>query len=316
MWQNTCQNLAGQEFIQDRKDSWQAHLVRISPFLVAGEVWWNETEGGYEFFDGEDDSNTHSNDGFTLHFREHTVGDVEHRRDACWSKILREKILLPAEEIKVYDREGNSIGKMHYKNGTTTFSPLLSGGSEEPTSPFLDWFSEQEQMTPGSGGQTTVPSSCTFSPSAGHSLVDRPHLRVALTLVTSLSLSSGQATPQSRSRSSGQATSLSLSLVDRTPLTDSLVDRPHLSGQATPHRLASGQDTPHRLASGQDTPHRLASGQDTPHPLASGQDTPHSLSDEQATIGSSWLTGPLTLDVVGEYSGSTQCTATGNTRNM
>ena len=83
-------------FIQDRKDSWQAHLVRISPFLVAGEVWWNETEGGYEFFDGEDDSNTHSNDGFTLHFREHTVGDVEHRRDACWSKILREKILLPA----------------------------------------------------------------------------------------------------------------------------------------------------------------------------------------------------------------------------
>ena len=33
-------------FIAQRKHSWQAHLERVSPFLLEGEgVWWNE-EGG------------------------------------------------------------------------------------------------------------------------------------------------------------------------------------------------------------------------------------------------------------------------------
>ena len=33
------------EFVNALKDSWQAHLEKISPFMIHGEtVWWTETE--------------------------------------------------------------------------------------------------------------------------------------------------------------------------------------------------------------------------------------------------------------------------------
>ena len=50
-------------FIQQREDSWQIHLQRISPFLVAGvDVWWSYTGNGFLFHDGDID---HANAGDT-----------------------------------------------------------------------------------------------------------------------------------------------------------------------------------------------------------------------------------------------------------
>lgn len=38
-------------FIEKRTDSWQLHLQRICPFLLAGPgVWWEPTEDGFHFF--------------------------------------------------------------------------------------------------------------------------------------------------------------------------------------------------------------------------------------------------------------------------
>lgn len=90
-------------YIRQREDSWQSHLQRISPFLLAGEgVWWTSTSGGFHFHDG--DGNSAARDGVTLlHFRQHSIGDVEERRKRCWNKIVQERIPIPTTEIKVYD---------------------------------------------------------------------------------------------------------------------------------------------------------------------------------------------------------------------
>ena len=79
-------------FIQQREDSWQIHLQQISPFLVAGvDVWWSYTPNGFLFHDGDTDC-ANPGDTSLLHRHYHTVMDVEDRRDACWKKIVDEKI--------------------------------------------------------------------------------------------------------------------------------------------------------------------------------------------------------------------------------
>lgn len=89
-------------FIKHRLDSWQIHLQRISPFLTAGKgVWWTNSGDDFHFYDGAGDSTTHSGDGFTLlHFRQHTVADVEERRKRCWDTIVSDKIPIPTTDIK------------------------------------------------------------------------------------------------------------------------------------------------------------------------------------------------------------------------
>ena len=48
-------------FLQSRLKSWQAHLERISPFLLPGGVWWKKTKtpSAYHFLDGDHDHEQH-----------------------------------------------------------------------------------------------------------------------------------------------------------------------------------------------------------------------------------------------------------------
>ena len=64
-------------FLHTRKCSWQAHLHRISPFLVLGQnVWWTQTETEYQFFDSDADPE-HQLEGLSLmHFSQHMLPDV------------------------------------------------------------------------------------------------------------------------------------------------------------------------------------------------------------------------------------------------
>ncbi len=113
-------------FIEQRGDSWQNHLVRISHFLLPGkDVWWRGIDGGFQFWDGDDDSRT--DDRFNLlHFRENTMTDVEERRKWCWTRIVTEKILIPARDIKVY-RDEECIGRIKYIGSTATFIAMDGG---------------------------------------------------------------------------------------------------------------------------------------------------------------------------------------------
>ena len=81
-----------QSFIQTRTQSWQAHMQRISPFLVCGEnVWWTQTEDKSSY---KSDHEEYRPAGPSLlHFSTHTIPD--------------DSIMLPAPFIRLYDQDGN-----------------------------------------------------------------------------------------------------------------------------------------------------------------------------------------------------------------
>ena len=96
-------------FIKGREDSWQVHLQRISPFLVAGE---DILVVQCTFHDGDTDSADPSDDFSLMHHRYHSLMDVENRRDGRWKKIIDQKTVIPALSIKLYNADGNKTGRL------------------------------------------------------------------------------------------------------------------------------------------------------------------------------------------------------------
>ena len=67
-------------FLKTRLKSWQQHLRRISPFLAPGPgVWWRSIPGGYTFYDGDIDEDSHNGPPL-LHYRSATIKDVAKRQ--------------------------------------------------------------------------------------------------------------------------------------------------------------------------------------------------------------------------------------------
>ena len=90
-------------FIRGKEDSWQLHLQRISPFLVAGQgVWWTRTPSGFHFYDGDEDCSHRSDNLKLLHHRHHSILNVEDRRDKSWTQVITNRVPLPAFSIKHY----------------------------------------------------------------------------------------------------------------------------------------------------------------------------------------------------------------------
>lgn len=122
-------------FILQREDSWQMHLKRISPFLIAGvDVWWSYMPNGFVFHDGDTDSSNPGETFSLLHHRCHSIMDVEQRRDTCWKRIVDDQMVIPAKTIKLYDSEGNKTGRLLYSNRTVTLehtSTDIAGTSPE-----------------------------------------------------------------------------------------------------------------------------------------------------------------------------------------
>ena len=97
-------------FVKQRMASWQAHLQRISHFLLAGEgVWWRTRESGYEFIDGEVVNLAES--PMVLHYRDTGLLDIQQRSIIEWDKLLAQKILLPTPFIQLYDSNGTYCGR-------------------------------------------------------------------------------------------------------------------------------------------------------------------------------------------------------------
>ena len=61
----------------------QAHLERISDFLLLGKgVWWTQTSNGIEFFDGATSPTSNENGPHLHHFRSANLGDVDSYKSA------------------------------------------------------------------------------------------------------------------------------------------------------------------------------------------------------------------------------------------
>lgn len=67
-----------------------------------------------------------------LHFRQHSVVDVEDRRMRSWKRIIEDRLIIPATEIKVYDEDGTTTGKIRYCDQTVTFMPLPNTSTFAP----------------------------------------------------------------------------------------------------------------------------------------------------------------------------------------
>ena len=107
------------------------------------------------FKDGDQDSCTQS-DGFKLlHFRSHSIADVEKRQEICWKKVIEERIPIPADRINVYDKHEKCTGSLVYRSGSVTFE---KHGHE----------TEHGQFSPdpdvGAPGSTSNSMQCTHLP--------------------------------------------------------------------------------------------------------------------------------------------------------
>ena len=105
-YKGTCVTKA---FISGRSHSWQAHLQRISGYLINGPLWWRTTNDGYAFFDGDDDPDYQADSQTLSHFRSSTIQDVEQRCERNWKIILDSNVILPTEILRNFDENGDFV---------------------------------------------------------------------------------------------------------------------------------------------------------------------------------------------------------------
>ena len=104
------------EFATKHKDSYQAHLQRISPFLLQGPgVWWSNVESGYTFHDGDSCPSSSLTGPLLLYCREN---NVHLHQDETWKYIIEKIIQLPISEFKLYTDEGDYVTTCTYENDT------------------------------------------------------------------------------------------------------------------------------------------------------------------------------------------------------
>ena len=97
------------DFIRGNQRVWQAHLERISHFLLPGErIWWSQDEQGVIFHDGPHQPNSHEEGPETHRFRSSTLKSEEKYLKQCWETIMEQKIPVPTSRI-IHDREDSLV---------------------------------------------------------------------------------------------------------------------------------------------------------------------------------------------------------------
>ena len=107
--------------------SWQAHLERISDFLLAGKgVWWNENENGdAHLFDAKGNPESLEAGPKLHHFRSSSFKSEECYIKKCWLQCLELKRDLPIKRLQIEDENGNMVTVPH--NGNASNDNSLSG---------------------------------------------------------------------------------------------------------------------------------------------------------------------------------------------
>ena len=128
------------DFVITRISSWQAHLQRLSRYLVCGEgIWWHRVDKGYEFHDGNHSPDFHVQGPDLLHFRHTTLKELEEKIAKIWEQVLCESVTLPTPYIKLYDEDGKLTGYKYFDNldhepmDTTTTQTEKNDTVEEDT---------------------------------------------------------------------------------------------------------------------------------------------------------------------------------------
>jgi hypothetical protein len=123
------------KFIEKHIRSWQAHLERISDFLLAGQgSWWLQQEhGNVEFLDGEGAASTHSQGPLLHHLHSSNFRAEEDYLAKCWKECLENGVTLPINVVRVDDGSGQmKIVRLLPEDTTTNKSTQLDDDQEQP----------------------------------------------------------------------------------------------------------------------------------------------------------------------------------------
>ena len=75
------------------------------------------------------------------------IVDVHARREECWAKLIRDRMLLPANTIKLYDPDGKLMARL------IAYQTSLTISDEASHSP-LSYTDPPEKGSPNESGQT------------------------------------------------------------------------------------------------------------------------------------------------------------------
>ena len=134
-------------FVRTRLHSWQAHLERISPFLVEKRAWWTETTTTYEFKDGDDDQCYHPEGPDLLHFSTSSLKDVTKRQVKAWKHIADNSTPLPTPSICLYKEDGQLEDRVEFSDGASYGLGLTQNSVENETTE-LERRSTKSSTTP------------------------------------------------------------------------------------------------------------------------------------------------------------------------
>ena len=116
--------------------SWQAHLQRISDFLLSGEgIWWRKQgNGDVEFLDGQRSISSHPQGPLLHHFRSSNFSAEEEYLQKCWQECLKNGVALPISIIRVEDEHGQmKLVRQQPKHTTPNEESTLQDDEEPPT---------------------------------------------------------------------------------------------------------------------------------------------------------------------------------------
>ena len=80
--------------------------------------------------------------------------DVEERRENCWETIVKDRIMIPASSIKLYDSQGKKTGRLVYSNQHVTLETMsVTAATDKPLLAdegrvFLDEFEDEVSESP------------------------------------------------------------------------------------------------------------------------------------------------------------------------
>ena len=95
------------DMLVNRPSYWQAHLERISDFLLVGKgIWWNEN---VHFFDAKGNPESLESGPILHHFRSSSFKSEEVYLKKCWVKCLELKCDLPIHRLQIEDGNGNMV---------------------------------------------------------------------------------------------------------------------------------------------------------------------------------------------------------------
>ena len=108
---NIGNSIFPQHLIAKYLPAWQAHLERISDYLLPGEgIWWKrKMDGSIEFFDGETSPFSNSQGPLLHHFRSTNFTEEQLYLKTCWEKCLQNKQAIPITQLRIPDINGNMV---------------------------------------------------------------------------------------------------------------------------------------------------------------------------------------------------------------